>query len=263
MTMAPSASSPPKIGRWPRTGWTNRQPKAREPGRWDGRWRPGLWSSDSSLSPGNRNEALVLRRLASGGRLWRGRTAQRRCHAKPVGERGCALQPSPAHQLSPWLHTATHAGCWLLAGTVDTGTTAAICGAQNPPRKDAVPLFGSVDHALSSEPSPLLCSVSSPYRTIPSAILLLVWVCRPACSQHQSAVPKMEATTDRPSGGRDSGSIRGWRAPVQRQSSAQHAPPARNQRGGGGMTARSSRNLRRAAGRQAFSSRSQSHRNQE
>lgn len=144
MTMA---SPPPKIGRWPRTGWTNRQPKAREPGRWDGRWRPGRWSSDSSLSPGNRDEALVLRRLASGGRLWRGRTAQRRCHAKPVGgKRVCTRNmagPSalavPFHRNACWLLAA---GCWLLAGTVGTGTTAAIYEAQNPPRKDAVPLLG-------------------------------------------------------------------------------------------------------------------------
>lgn len=106
------------------------------------------------------------------------------------------------------------------------------------------PFFGSVDHALSSEPSPLLCSVWSPYRTIPSAILLLVWVCRPACSQHQSAVLKMEATTDRPSGGRDSGAIPGVAGP---SATAVFRPPRptgpKPAGGGGGMTARSSRNL--------------------
>lgn len=231
---SPSASSPPKIGRWPRTGWTNRQPKAREPGRWDGRWRPGLWSSDSSLSPGNRNEALVLRRLASGGRLWRGRTAQRRCHAKPVGERGCALQPSPAHQLSPWLHTATRAGCWLLAGTVDTGTTAAICEAQNPPRKDAVPLL--VLLIMPSLQSRVLSCVPYGHRIVPFR--------QPSCCWSGSADLLAHNTNPRyrkwrlPLTARAEGEIpeqyRRWRAPVQRQSSAQHAPPARNQRGGGG-----------------------------
>lgn len=232
-----------------------------------GRWRPGLWSSDSSLSPGNMNEALVPRRLASGGRLWRGRTAQRRCHAKPVGERGCALETSPAHQTSPWLHTATRAGCWLEQLTLEQLPRYARLKIH--PRKDAVPLFGSVDHALSSRPSPFLCSVWSPSRhrlvsSLPISHLvvgLLERACRPACSRHQSAVPKMKATTDRPSGGRDSGAIPGAAGP----SATAVFRPARptGPKPAGGMTAQSSRNLRRAPGRQAFSSRSQSHRNQE
>lgn len=159
MTMA---SRPPKIGRWPRTGWTNRQPKAREPGRWDGRWRPGRWSSDSSLSPGNRNEALVLRRLASGGRLWRGRTAQRRCHAKPVGERGCALETSPAHQLSQSLFTATRAGCWLLAAGWNSwhwNNCRDMRGSKSTPERCRPPFGLLLIMPSLAGPSPFLCSV--------------------------------------------------------------------------------------------------------
>jgi hypothetical protein len=56
----------------------------------------------------------------------------------------------------------------VLAGTAGTGTTAAICEAQNSPRKDPVPLSGSVDHGGLADvslhgwcprQSPFLCSV--------------------------------------------------------------------------------------------------------
>lgn len=96
----------------------------------------------------------------------------------PSGERGCAVETSPAHQLSQSLFTATRAGCWLLAGTVALEQLPRYARLKIHPGKMPSPFWASVDHALPSRAESFLV-----FRiiTVPSPSGLVAFRQPPCC----------------------------------------------------------------------------------